>query len=758
MRSGCKNQLLNNYAMVLIATLGYYWCFFVLLFGLVTLSGCGNSSSAPSADSPVSGNWQFTKMDPPVDNSVQGGFHGGFLLQTANGLKGQFTYSFSLPSHPGTFCNSGVAAVTGTLTGQNATLTAIAGPQTYTLSGSLSADGSTLMGTYNSTDGQGCGTAQNGLLWAARLLPSLSGAVQGSFHSTGGSNGTLRNQDFLITGSLMQGPNIGASSATITGTLDFQGYPCLRSASVNGQISGSQVILQLIGTNGLNVGQIGSPPTLPNQVSFNTSSGSNSLRGAPGYQVTTSSCPGGNTPGDVGNVCLALGTLTQPANGLSQFSNLACNQPVTLTPASISFPIQPLSSTPTTQSFTLTNTDPSNAAVNGLRISFSALSGSFSFHGSDFDGIPNFSETDNCANPQGSSFSLGPQQSCTITITFAPQQSCTWIPTIISPSHCPPFLTSSVPTPPALAAQLTVSAPSSADGNPIFEASVSGIGLSAIQPSTPEIDFGSEVLNGAGSAAQSVTFTNQGFSPIQILPPVNTACGPPAVPVTLPRPLVPGTVPGIRAVTQIGVSESNNTSIQYVCDIDPTTGNPAFPIVGDTCSGTLLAPSQSCTVSLKFVPQPLTTVLSSTFDFFLELNTLQCSSTNDCEIDAGRFPVEIKANPPSPLTMTPGAGLDFGIQAKGQTSLTPLKVTLFNDPEYPDANNPKPQVVNFSGIVVKGDFSEVDDCFGKSLSPGSSCALSVSFTPQIIGFDQGTITVALTNGLVQTIYLRGFGQ
>jgi hypothetical protein len=195
--------------------------------------------------------------------------------------------------------------------------------------------------------------------------------------------------------------------------------------------------------------------------------------------------------------------------------------------------------------------------------------------------------------------------------------------------------------------------------------------------------------------------------------------------------------------------------VQYVCDIDPVTGQASFPIVSDSCSGALLLPSQSCAVAVKFVRH--TTVNP---DFFIELNTLQCtaSTTSNCEIDAGRFPVEIKANPISPLTMTPGAGLDFGIQAKGQISLKPLTVTLFNDPQYPDANNPNPQTVNFSAIIAKGDYVETDDCFGKSLAPGSSCAISILFNPQVIGFDQGNITIALTNGQVQTIFLRGFGQ
>jgi hypothetical protein len=85
----------------------------------------------------------------------------------------------------------------------------------------------------------------------------LTGAIQGNFHSS--LDPVLRDQDFPVTGSLTQGANIGASNATVTGTLTFQGYPCLSSASVNGQVSGNSIILQIIATSGLNVGQIGAP-------------------------------------------------------------------------------------------------------------------------------------------------------------------------------------------------------------------------------------------------------------------------------------------------------------------------------------------------------------------------------------------------------------------------------------------------------------------------------------------------------------------
>ena len=707
--------------------------------GLIVLSACGGSNVSQSQSTgTLAGNWQFT-ITAPSDNSFQGGMQGGFLLQSKGSVTGGVTYSLSLPPQQqggsSTLCSSGSAPVTGTIDGQNVTLTVVAGVQTFTLTGTLSASGTTMAGTYASTDGNGCGTAQTGLQWTATSVPPLTGAIQGNFHSS--LNPALRNQDFPVTGTLTQGDNIGASNATVTGTLNFAGYPCLTTASVNGQISGSSVILQIIATNGLNVGQIGAAPGLSNPapVAFESAAGGGGsiLHGANAYGVTTKSCPGGTLAGDIGNVCIALGNST------------SCTQPILLSPASLVFPAQAVGSPPTTQTITLTNTDPSNATLSGLSLSFNPQSGATSLFGpSDFNGVPNFTSQDNCASSAGSPFSLAPQQSCTITISFSPQQSCPWLPSLAFGGEPP----SACPFP--LAATLTVNSPTSADSNTAFAVPISGLGVSALVPSTAELDFGSEALNET-SAPQILSFTNQGTTPVQILPSLNNPCVNPAVGVlTLPRPLTTGEVGGVQVDT--AAITPNGSTINYSCDSDLTSKLPNFQISADNCSGTLLAPLASCTLAVAFAPQP-STPLTPPLDYFLELNTLQCTATttSKCEIDAGRFPVELTANLPSPLRMTPGAGLDFGFQAKG-TSSAPLTITLFNDP-----NDPKAATVNFTGNIVKGDYTETDDC-GSSLAPGGTCTLTVTFRPVIVGFDPGTITMTYTVGQTQTVHLRGTGK
>jgi hypothetical protein len=738
----------------------------LLLAATLALSGCGsNGNGAPPTPS-LSGNWQFTVANPS-DQSFLGGIQGGFLLQKSDGITGGAVYSVSQPSQNGgnsTVCNSGSAAITGTITGQAVTLTAVAGTQAFTFTGTQSLDGSTIVGTYTSTagtaaDGSPCGTPQTGLQWSATSVAPLTGSALGSFHSTGGAAG-LGNQDFPVFATLTQGENIGASNATITGTLSFidptsllSVYPCFDTASVNGQISGSSVVLQIIASDGSNVGQIGGPPGSGlGTVNFESTQQGYVLHSVVGtaYAVNSKPCPGISlsNAGDAGNICLALATST------------GCQQPITLSPAFLIFPYQVMGTAPTTQTIRLSNDTSSGSILDGLQLQWSFNNGSFGGP-SDFTGLPNFTEKDTCAASVGSTFSLEAGQSCTITVTFAPQQSCPWLP---YGSPASQFGAAPAVCPLPMTATLTVNSPSSADGNMAFAVPITGAGSSAISATPQELDFGAEAPSQA-SLPQLLSFTNHGATPVQILsskPCLNTP--PTSGNTQLPRPLQEtSAVSGLQVVAN-GVSSvggninADGSTIDYSCDSDPVTLLPNFQISSDTCTGTLLASQNTCSLQIAYVPQPATN-LNSGLDHFLELNTLQCSSdnnvTSNCEIDSGRFPVELTANPPSPLRMSPGAGLDFGKQPVGQTS-TQQTITLFNDPADPNS-----ATVNFvSKVAVKGDYSESDDC-PFSLAPGETCTLTVTFKPKIVGFDPGTLTINVTpepTGSPQIVRLRGTGQ
>jgi hypothetical protein len=764
-----------------------------LLAATMTLSACGGSSSGAAQQSAtLSGNWQFT-VAPPSDGSFLGGLQGGFLQQQNGTVTGAAVYAVSLPGLliP---CNSGSAPITGTISSQNVTLTAVAGTETFTLTGTLSSDGSTMVGTYVSTkgtagDGTSCGTAQTGLQWSAILVPPITGTIQGSFHSTGGSAG-LGNQDFAVSGALTQGENIGASNATVTGSLSFiepgmsaSDYPCFSTASVNGQISGNSVILQIIGTSGSTIGQIGEPAgsfgsTGVNPVTFNSVNGANILQGLqPTYMVAAGACGGSLgstvTAGDYGNICLAVGGTLGSTN--------ACQQPITLSPPVLIFPAQMLGSAATTQTTTLGNN--SSSTLNGLTLNW-INNGDNTFGGfSDFNGLASFQETDACGlggvPSNGEPFSLSSGQSCAITVSFTPQESCPWLP-----FGTPPAITGAPPEwcPFPQGAQITVNSPASADNDKAFVVPITGIGVSAIVPSVPELDFGAEgQLNPPeASLPQMLSFTNNSGYPLQILG--SAPClNPPKGPLKLPHPLLAtSSVAGLQVVSNgsgsiLPITADGNT-INYNCDSDSGTFLPNFQISADSCTGTVLVPQASCSLQVAYVPQPKTDI-NSGLDYFLELNTVQCSSTvtSDCEIDSGRFPVELIANAPSPLRMSPSAGLDFGTQKKGTTS-APLTITLLNDPSLTTTQTATfvgriqvsgiPSGGSCSATSPTGNYSESDDC-PVTLAPGSSCTVSVNFTPGSVGFDPGKLVIdytqqpssgPATTGNPQCVYLRGTGQ
>ncbi len=757
----------------------------------VVLEGCGGSGTSGNSQpgSSLAGNWQFT-MAPQTDGNAgdptfSGGLQGGFLLDNNGNVSGQTVYSVTSSTSQTGPCNSGSAPVTVTVSGQNVTITEVAGTQTFTLTGTVSSDGSTMTGSYTSTagtapDGSVCGYAESGpsSIWSAALVPPVTGTIAGSFHSTSQNSG-LGDQDFVVSGSLNQGKNIGASNATVTGTLSFINtetnlsvYPCFSTASVNGQISGSSLILQIIGTNGATVGQIGASAgssTGVNPVTLISTQGGSILQGiGPSYMVQTGACPGGGSlasttvAGDSGNICLAL-------NG-----GTACQQPVTLSPVPLTFPEQALNVS-STQTATVTFNTAQSAVYLSLALpqngGFNYLTPSGLETYSDFNGLANFTATDNCVSggetllpsQNGATFSAAAGQSCKVTVAFVPQEGCSWLPFPSSgngqsiagaaPEYCPFPLTASV---------LVNGVTSPDDSETSFALPVTGVGLSALQPSTPELDFGSENPSNPAEASlpQTLTFTNTSTNPVQILgsaPCTNNPNG--KTPNKLPRPLMLGSgVAGLQVVANYSgpaTISADNDTITYGCDNDRDTLLPSFQISSDSCTGTLVNPGASCSLQIAYVPQPTTyTDNGNGLDAFLELNTVQCPG-NDCEIDSGRFPVELKANGPSPLRMAPGAGLDFGYQKKGTTS-APLTITLLNDPNLANA-----QTVTFLGkIAVQGNFAETDDC-PVTLAPGSSCTLSVTFTPTGTGFEHGSMTINYSPepvGNPQIVQLRGSGQ
>jgi hypothetical protein len=89
--------------------------------------------------------------------------------------------------------------------------------------------------------------------------------------------------------------------------------------------------------------------------------------------------------------------------------------------------------------------------------------------------------------------------------------------------------------------------------------------------------------------------------------------------------------------------------------------------------------------------------------------------------------------------------LVFDEQEVGTTSAA-QSVTLTN-------NGSTELVIN--GIAVTGDFAQSNDC-GSSVAPGGSCNISATFSPTVVGVNQGEVTVDSSAGL-RSIALLGSG-
>jgi len=193
----------------------------------------------------------------------------GFLLQSGTTLNGSVIL--------GDGC-SGVGPVTGTLDGQNLSMTINEFGQDLSLAGSVPSGNGILSGAFSTLPG-GCTGFPNTGTWVAQLIPTIGGTFHGTLVST--SNGTVN-----ITGDLEQGENTGTSSAPLTGSVlandpqPFCNY--LTTATISGTISGKNVHLKLFGPTGVQI----------TQIDAFTTAAATSLTGSYVFQPISTSCFG----------------------------------------------------------------------------------------------------------------------------------------------------------------------------------------------------------------------------------------------------------------------------------------------------------------------------------------------------------------------------------------------------------------------------------------------------------------------------------
>jgi hypothetical protein len=420
---------------------------------------------------------------------------------------------------------------------------------------------------------------------------------------------------------------------------------------------------------------------------------------------------------------------------------------VTLSPASLTFASQTVGTTSTPQSVTLTNTG--NATLT-------------------FSGSPLFSGDFASASGGTCGTTVAAGASCTIAVNFKPTATGTRTGAVTINDNCP-YSPQTIPLTGTGAASTVTLSPSS-------------------------LTFASQAV-GTTSAAQALTLTNSTGSALAIS----------SVAVT-------GTNSGDFAQTNgcgasLAVGASCTISVTFkptaagtrsatLAVTDNATGSPrTASLTGTGGSSTVIFspnplsfPNQTVGTSSAVLPAMLTNAGTSTLtftsnfaisgDFSFDPNSGDCSSTlaagASCAITVIFTPTasgartgavtvnDSAAGSPHILLLTgTGAGSTSPTLSVSPTTLTfaRTRVGTTSAPQTVTLTNTSSVAATISSIAVTGPYVRASSTCGSTLAAGSSCAVSVTFTPTVSGTQTGTL--AITDNAIgspQLVGLTGRGR
>lgn len=200
--------------------------------------------------------------------------------------------------------------------------------------------------------------------------------------------------------------------------------------------------------------------------------------------------------------------------------------------------------------------------------------------------------------------------------------------------------------------------------------------------------------------------------------------------VELPQTDFGGTLVGAPVERVVSFVNRGTTTIV----IGKSTANAPFEVSSDGCGNAKVAPGGNCAVRVLFRPAtggPVSGELSL-------VGTRGETVAKGALLGAG-------VRKPAHLTTSP-ASLAFAPQFPGNASAA-QSVRLQNDGGEP---------LSIGNIDVKGAFRVTNDC-GKTLAPTSSCNAAVVFAPPVAGKHSGVLAIS-TNGGSATIPLGGEGR
>ncbi|HEY7338728.1 MAG TPA: choice-of-anchor D domain-containing protein [Bryobacteraceae bacterium] len=271
----------------------------------------------------------------------------------------------------------------------------------------------------------------------------------------------------------------------------------------------------------------------------------------------------------------------------------------------------------------------------------------------------------------------------------------------------------------------------------------SSIGIGTFPPKTVSVDSSGMVLLGNGYEAQAVdsqaavlTSTIDGVIIVNGV--YAWVYG--AVPVPLPssRPSAIRFTPNTLTFSQnVGAASAPQTVIISNFGGSPLTGLTVSAAGGfaqtDDCPSTLQA-GASCTVSVTFTPSASGTVTG----------TLNISDESGNAGTAQTVVLNGTGTTPA-ATFTP-TSLSFSFTVIGATSAA-RTITLRSTGTGP---------LKVSTIVASAPFSKTDNCTAAPIASGSSCSISVTFSPTTAGSATGSVTIT-DNAGKQIAALSGSG-
>jgi hypothetical protein len=167
------------------------------------------------------------------------------------------------------------------------------------------------------------------------------------------------------------------------------------------------------------------------------------------------------------------------------------------------------------------------------------------------------------------------------------------------------------------------------------------------------------------------------------------------------------------------------------------TDKDQFTVKNDTCAGTMLAPSRTCTLDVALAPNTLGSKTAS----------LTVTGTPGGTAVAALSGTSISA---ALLSFSAGAGFDFGtVDANGGSAMQTVTVKNTGGQTSGTITTTLPS---------SSDFSASDGCNGKTLAGGATCDITVTFAPKSYGAKSYPIMVGATPGGSLSTTLTGTGR